>query len=65
MPIREYRCPRCKRITERIEFRPDAPPPVCGHESYPGFVAGVKMEPLISVPSTPICKGEGCYKKSS
>jgi predicted nucleic acid-binding Zn ribbon protein len=60
MAIREYQCPRCSRIEERIEFRPQEPP-VCGHENYPGFVVGIPMEQILSIPAQPQFKGSGFH----
>lgn len=67
MPIIEYKCPACGHHTELIEPARDVIRlnglPVC--PMHPGSYHDMGMERIPSVPATPKCKGEGCYKKSS
>jgi putative FmdB family regulatory protein len=58
MPIYEYQCPRCKTEVELLELRGQKEQHYCPMDD-------ILMERVFSVPATPKCKGEGCYKKSN
>jgi predicted nucleic acid-binding Zn ribbon protein len=66
MPLYEYKCPKCGKVEERIDYPWDGIlplPPVCVHHTV--GTDGETHYPMVRVPSAPAVhfKGEGWTKK--
>jgi len=67
MPIFEYKCPACGKITEKLVKSASAKPPVCdacGHKKteklLSSFAPQVKHSPAPAQPACRDCSNAGC-----